>query len=190
MQADLAELGDALLGRLGFQLPGSPDVGDQGDVHGDGVLGALLQGELADRLQEGQPLDVPGSAADFGDENVGFLLLGQGADVVLDLVGDVGDDLHGLAQVIAAPLLLEHQLVNLAAGDVVGAGKHAAGEPLVMAEVEIGLSPVIEDVNFPVLERVHRARIHVQIRVELEHAHLQPAMLQQRSQRGGGKAFA
>jgi hypothetical protein len=31
------------------------------------------------------------------------------ADRRLDLVGDVRDDLHGLAEVVAAPLLLDHR---------------------------------------------------------------------------------
>ena len=38
---------------------------------------------------------------------VGVLRLGEGADPLLDLVGDVGDDLHGLAQVVAPALLGE-----------------------------------------------------------------------------------
>jgi hypothetical protein len=45
---------------------------------------------------------------------------GAALDVFLDLVGDVRDDLHGLAQVVAAAFLLEHALVDLAGGEVVG----------------------------------------------------------------------
>jgi hypothetical protein len=52
---------------------------------------------------------------------------GAALDEVLDLVGDVRDDLHRLAQVVAAALLLEHALVDLAGGEVV-----AALHPVVM----------------------------------------------------------
>jgi hypothetical protein len=38
---------------------------------------------------------------------------------VLDLVGDVRDDLHGLAKILAAPLLFEHGIVDLAGREIV-----------------------------------------------------------------------
>jgi hypothetical protein len=41
-------------------------------------------------------------------------------DELLDLVGDVRDDLHGLAQIVAAALFLQHGLVDLAGGEIVG----------------------------------------------------------------------
>jgi len=37
----------------------------------------------------------------------------------LDLVGDVGNDLDGAAEVVAPALLLDHRAVDLARGDVV-----------------------------------------------------------------------
>ena len=38
--------------------------------------------------------------------------VGEAADAALDLVGDVRDDLHRLAEVVAAPLGGEHGLVD------------------------------------------------------------------------------
>ena len=42
-----------------------------------------------------------------------------GADVRLDLVGDVRNHLHRLAEVLAAPLLLDDRVVDAAGGEVV-----------------------------------------------------------------------
>jgi len=61
------------------------------------VAGSGFQGELADGLQEGQSLDVTDRAADLGDKHVGPGLGGQVGDAPLDLVGDVRNDLNGLA---------------------------------------------------------------------------------------------
>jgi hypothetical protein len=54
------------------------------------------------------------------------------ADGVLDLVGDVRDDLDGAPEVVAAPLLVDDREVDLAGGPVAVARGHHAGEPLVV----------------------------------------------------------
>ena len=43
-------------------------------------------------------------------------------------------------------------------------------EALVVTEVEVGLATVVGDEHLAVLERVHRARIDVDVRIELLHA--------------------
>ena len=175
---------------LVFSSLGRLDVRHERDVHDDDILRADFQDELPDRLEKGQALDVAGGAADFGDDDVARLLGAELAQARLDLVGDVRDDLHGLAEVIAAPLLIEHGLVDLAAGGVVRAREHGVGEALVMAEVEIGLRAVVEHIDFAVLEGAHRAGIDVQIRVEFLHHDLEAAMLEQRAERGRRQALA
>jgi hypothetical protein len=42
-------------------------------------------------------------------------------------------------------------------------------EPLVVPDVEVGLGSVVGHEDLAVLERVHRARIHVEIGIELLH---------------------
>ena len=76
------------------------------------VAAADVLPELADRLEERQRLDVADGAADLDDDDV--VVARDAADAVLDLVGDVRDDLDGLAEVVAAPLLLDDGLVDLA----------------------------------------------------------------------------
>ena len=67
------------------------------------MLRPELDAHLADRLEERQRLDVADRAADLDHADVG--IAGAHADAVLDLVGDVRDDLHGRAEVVAAALL-------------------------------------------------------------------------------------
>ena len=92
---------DGVLRRLGLGLAGRLQVRHQRQVDVQAVLLADVEGELADRLEERQPLDVADRAADLGDDHV-HVVGGQLADGGLDLVGDVRDDLHGPAEVVAA----------------------------------------------------------------------------------------
>ena len=111
-------------------------------------------------------------------------------DEWLDLVGDVRDHLHRAAEVVAAALLVDHALVDLAGGEVVALAHLGADEALVVAEVEVGLGAVVGDEHFAVLERAHRARIDVDVRIELDHRDLEAARFEDRGEGGGGDALA
>ena len=124
--------------------------------------------ELADRLEEGQPLDVADGAADLDQDEIIGLVVGE--HELLDGVGDVRDHLHCGAEVVAAALLGDDLLVDAAGGDVVGLHGGTAGEALVMAEVEVRLGPVVGHEDFPVLIGAHRAGIDVEVGVELAQA--------------------
>src|SRR5207253_678128 len=115
------------------------------EVDVDGVAAAGFLAELADGFEERQRLDVADRAADLDDDDVDALA--HFADALLDLVGDVRDDLHGLAEVVAAPLLGDDALIDAAGGEVVAPRGAHGGETLVVAEVEIGLGAVIGDVD-------------------------------------------
>ena len=65
-------------------------------------------------------------------------------DAILDFVGDMGDDLHRFAQVIAAPFLIEDRLVDLPAGQVVEAGELGVSEAFIMAQIEVSLRAVVQ----------------------------------------------
>ena len=129
------------------------------------VVAALFVAHLADGFQERQRFDIAHGAADFDDHHVHVRrhLLQRG----LDLIGDVRNHLHGLAQIVAAPLAGDDLLVDAPAGQVVALRQLGVREALVVAQVEIGLRAVVGDEDFAVLERAHGARIHVQVRIEL-----------------------
>ena len=150
----------------------------------EGVLAPHILPELADRLQEGERLDVADGAADLRDHNVVALV--QAPHRHLDLVGHVRDDLDGGAEEIAAPLLRDDVLVDAARRDVVRLRERFVDEPFVVSEIEVGLRAVVRHVDFAVLERRHRPGIDVEVRIELLDRHAQAALDEQAPDRGGG----
>ena len=190
---DATQLRDGVLGRLGLQLAGRCQVGNQGDVDEEDVLAADLVADLAGRLEERLGLDVTDGATDLGDDDIRDdavgVRCGLGEDAGLDLVGDVRDDLHGLAEELTATLLGDDGGVHLAGGDVRVLGEAPVEETLIVPQVEVGLGAVIGDEDLTVLKGVHGARIDVEIRIQLLHGHGQPAGHEQLSQAGGGEAL-
>ena len=89
----------------------------------------------------------------------------------LDFVGNVRDDLDGVAEVFAAAFLCDDGGVDLAGGHVSGLVEVFVQEALVVSDVEVGFSTVVGDKDFTVLEGVHRTGVDVQVGVELLHGH-------------------
>ena len=79
LDADLAQLLDRVLRRLGLELAGRADVRHERQVDADRVLRAELDAQLAHRLEERQRLDVADRAADLDDEDVEALGAAQDA---------------------------------------------------------------------------------------------------------------
>jgi len=188
LDAQRGELSHAVLRGLGLQLARRRDIGHQGDVHEQRVLAADLVAQLADRLDERQRFDIADGAADLAQHEVE--IIGFGLGEFLDRIGHVRDDLHRGAEIIAAPLALDDRLIDAARGHIVRLARRHAGEALVMAKVEIGLRAVIGDVHLAVLIGRHRARIDIEIGIELADAHAVPACLQQSAQACGHQALA
>src|SRR6185312_1827489 len=117
LDADAPQGRHAVLGGLGLQLAGRADVGQQADVQEKAAVPADLVPDLADRLQERQGFDVPDGPAHLGDDDV-HVVAAHAQDAGLDLVGDVRDDLHRVAEVVAAALLGDDVGVDLPGGDV------------------------------------------------------------------------
>ena len=161
------QLGYRVLGRLGLQLFAGGQVGNERDVDVARIGDAHVLAHLADRLEKREALDVADRAADLGDHHVDGFVVAELANPCLDLVGDVRDHLDGCAQIVAAPLLADDRLVDRTRRDVRIAAKALAEVPLVVAEIEIGLTAVIGDEHLTVLERVHRAGVDVDVGIEL-----------------------
>ena len=181
-----------MLGRLALELLAGRDVGNEGEVHVADVAAADVVLELADGLEEGQRLDVAHGPADLDDHDIRFrkLVFGDPEYALLDLVGDVGNDLDGPPKVIATPFLGDHARVDATGGDVARLGERDVDEALVMAEVEVGLSSIVGDEDLAVLIWRHGAGIDVQVRVELLHPDVKPPSLEDRADGGGGDALA
>ena len=123
LNPDRSQIADAVLRRLGLELAGGADERHQREMNVERVVAPDILAELADRFQERQALDVADRAADLDQDDVD--VVGRAADGVLDFVGDVRNDLDGAAQVVAAPLLLDDALIDLAGRPVGIAGGRA-----------------------------------------------------------------
>ena len=189
LDADGAELPHRVLGRLRLELAGR-DAGKQREVHVEHVLAADVVAELADRLEVGERFDVADRAADLDDDDLGLLLARDAVDAFLDLIRDVGDDLHRRAEVVAAPFLCDDRVVDLAGREVRGARDVAVDEALVMAEVQVGLGAVLGDEDLAVLIRRHRPGVDVEVGIHLQRGDGETAGREDATERSGGDAFA
>jgi hypothetical protein len=88
------------------------------------------------------------------------------------------------------PLLGDHAGVDLPGGDVRRARQSGVKEALVVPDIKIGLGAVVGDEHLAVLERVHGARVDVEVRVQFLHVDPEPAQLQQAAEAGGRQALA
>ena len=111
-------------------------------------------------------------------------------DELLDFVGDMGNDLHGLAQVVATALFFQHGLVNLARGEVVGLFHARFDETLIVAQIQVGLCAVVGHENLAVLKRRHGARVYVDVGVKLDEGDFESPRFEDRGKRGGGDSLA
>jgi hypothetical protein len=135
LDADLHELAHRVLRRLGLHLAGRRDVGHEREVDERRVRLPHLVAELTDGLEEGERLDVAHGAAHLDDHHV--VARRDALDRRLDLVGDVRDDLHRAAQVLAAPFLGDDVQVDPPRGDVVRLRQRPVEEALVVPQVEV-----------------------------------------------------
>src|SRR5690606_25756342 len=109
---------------------------------------------------------------------------------LLDLVGNVRDDLDGATQVVATALFGNDRGVHLPRGDVGATAHKFVGKPLVVTEVKVGLGAIFSDEHLTVLVRRHGAGVDVQVRVELHHGDTHAPRLDQATKRRGRNAFA
>ena len=179
------------LGGLGLLL--AVHVGDEGDMDERKVFVANAELELAHGFYERRGLDVPDRPSELDVQRTGMrqghcragdrahlydtdvrLLTGvvdgyfrYALDPVLDGSRDVGNDLDGLAEVVApalqrprelatgaqrdsieeTDLLLDDLAVDLARGNVVVTREGNVEIAFVVAEVEVDLSAIVEDVD-------------------------------------------
>ena len=189
MDTDASQLVDGVLCRLRLQLAGRLDERNERDVDIRDVLLADLAAELPDRLEERQRLDVADGAADLRDDDVGRARLRRAPDARLDLVRDVRDHLHGRAEEVALALLAQDRLPDGARAVARVAQEVLVDEALVVADVEIRLGAVLGHEHLAVLERAHRPRVDVQVRVELLQLDAESAGFQQPAERRGDDAL-
>ena len=155
-----------------------------------GVSGAHLMPHLADGLDKGLALDISDGPTDLGDHNVGFRLAAHVVDKALDLVGDVGDSLHGASKIRAPALLGDDVGVDLSGGQIGILVQILVDEAFIVTQVKICLGAVLGNIDLAVLVGTHGAGVHIDIGIQLLSRYLQPPSLQQPPQRGCRNALS
>ena len=145
---------DSLL--CGLRLLLSVNDGHIRDVDLHEIILARPSPQLAHSLDEGHALNITDRTSQLNYTDIGFLarvidgyprnLL----DPVLNCIGNVRDDLHGLTQVVALALALDDMLVDFARRDVVIACQGNVEVALVVAEIEVDFAAVGKDEYFAV----------------------------------------
>ena len=85
------------------------------------------------------------------------------------------NDLHRFSEIIAPAFFVDDRLIDLATGQIVVTRKNAVGETFVMSKVEVGFGAIVQNINFAMLKRAHRSRIHVEIRIKFLENNAEPA---------------
>ena len=110
LNTDGTQFFDAVLRRLGLQLARCTNKGHQREMHKQRVFAAHILPQLADGFEKRQRLNVAHRAANLDNHHVGIdthLFDGR-----LDFVRHVRNDLHGLAQIVAAAFFLNDGFVD------------------------------------------------------------------------------
>ena len=155
-----------VLGGLAFQLIGGCQVGHQGHMDKQAVLSPGLHGKLANGLQKRLALNIAYGAADFYQAYIGAGVRVAG-DGTLDLIGHMGNDLNGLAAIYALALVGDHFPVHASGGQVGVLAQGLVNKALIVPQIQVRFRAVVGNEYLAVLYRVHGARVHIQVRVQL-----------------------
>jgi len=152
-------------------------------VNVDDLVVTEFDPHLANRFQEWQRFDIADRATNLDKTNISIAI--TFLDAFLDLIRDVRNNLHRRAEVIATAFLGDDALVNPARRVVAVAPAFGRSyESFVVAKVKIGLRAIVRHEYLAMLERTHRARIHVDVWVQLDHADRESARFEDRAKTG------
>ncbi len=154
-----------------------------------GIAGTNVLAHLADCFEERRAFNIANGAPDLANHDIDVVVITEFAHPGLDFVRDVGDHLNRRTEIVPPPLLANHRLVDRTRREVGVTPQRHTNESLVVAEVKIGFPAVIGNKHFAVLKRVHRARIDIDVRVELLDDNAQSTALEDSTERGPGNSL-
>ena len=170
LYTNLTQFLGSVLGGFGLQFAGCSNPRYITQVHKGGIVRAHAQAHLPHCFKKGQGLDVANGAANFNNRHIHRVRCSHTCtafDEVLYFVGDVGNNLNGGAQIVAAAFFFQNTFVDLTGGEVVGAPHPCGDKALVVAQIEVGFCPIFGHEDFAMLEGRHRARVDVDIGIKL-----------------------
>ena len=187
--ADAAQLLNTVLGRFCFQFARRADIGNQRHMDVQHIVFAHILFYLTDSFQKRKAFNIAYRTADFGNDKIGIVIVADTEYPGLDLIGNMGNDLHRTAQVIPPAFLRNNGLVDFTGSHIGTLGQVDINKPFVMAQVQVRFRAVIRHEHFAVLIRAHGSRIDIDIRIEFLYRNLIAPALQQTPQRSCRNPF-
>jgi len=118
LNANTAQFFDTVLCRFCLQFAGSANVRYQCNVNVEHVVTADFLLDLTDCFEERQAFDIAYSTANFRNDDIGIIVIPYAIYTFFNFIGNVGNDLDGVAQIIAAPFFLQYRPVNFTGRNV------------------------------------------------------------------------
>src|SRR3989344_733891 len=178
-----------VLGRLRLHLAHFRRRGDIAHHHRDDIF-RVLDLHHTHRFEKQDVLVFPDGPADLYDSHIGLVLFLRPPNARDDRERDMRHHLDAFSLILEIALFLDDRLVHQPGGHIIVAIELDIQEALVIAHILIGFRPVFQYEDLAVFRRVHRTRIHVDIRIDLERCHGQAARLQDLADRRRRDAFA
>lgn len=119
----------------------------------------------------------------------------------MDLVRRMRDNLHSLAEIVSATLLLDYTLIDLPSRDVVIASEFDIQKAFIVAEIQIYLTPISQHEDFSMLIGTHCSSITIlnghltrkrayEVGINLNRSHFHSMSLEQSPKRTDRYSFA
>ena len=108
---NFAQFLNGVLGRLSFEFARRGNERYEGEVNEGGIVATEAQTHLASRLEKRERLDIANGATDFDNGHIRRTVPGlfrTACNEILNFIRNMGDHLHGFAQIIAASLFAQH----------------------------------------------------------------------------------
>ncbi len=152
------------------------------DMHIHSILAAHVAAHLAKSFQERQAFNITYRPAHFHQHNFCAGSFRYQPNPAFDFIGNMGNHLNRPAQIIAAAFLADHLSVNLSGGHVAYPVQADVNKTLIMSQVQVRFSAIIQHIHFTMLVRAHRAGVDIDIRIQLLHCNSIASFLQQQTQ--------
>eukprot|EP00162_Nutomonas_longa_P015459 comp22322_c0_seq1/m.53546 comp22322_c0_seq1/g.53546 ORF comp22322_c0_seq1/g.53546 comp22322_c0_seq1/m.53546 type:complete len:501 (+) comp22322_c0_seq1:3747-5249(+) len=132
----------------------------------DGMLAALAH-HLARSFHERRALKMPHSPANLHHRNV--RVFRRAPKMCLDLVGQMRNNLHRRAKILALALLVKHTRIDCSSCEGVCAFEILVEKAFVVTQIKVTFLAVIHNKNLSVLIWIDRSSVDVEIRVDFDH---------------------
>ena len=127
------------------------------------ILSAYFQGHLTNGFDKRLALNITDGSTDFGNHYICIGFLSPHVDKMLNLIGNMRNDLNRLAKILALTLTIQNIPVNLTTGKIGVLIQILINKTLIMSQVQIRLRTVIGNENFSVLIWAHGSRVNVHV---------------------------